>query len=252
MTGISHKPKFSETAVINGLQTYYEVHGSGSPLFLLHGFTQSSKSWLPFVAGFSSEYEVYLVDLMGHGKSSPFTETISIRSAARQLKALMDHVGLEQTDAIGYSYGGEILFQLAILHPECLRSMIIVGSCGSWSAADFPEFTDYFSYKNAKNLPWMYEQQESEERIKNILDQFPNYSVRVSENELKRIQTRTLLVAGDHDPATPLNCLVKAKTQMPNAFLWVVPDSGHRVHMEKNKLHFVQISKEFLRGGSPI
>jgi len=247
MNVYSQNPKYSDTVELNGAQTYYEIYGNGSPLFLLHGFTQSSKSWLPFVPDYSNEYEVYLIDLMGHGKSSPFTENISVKSAAAQLEALVEHLGLDSINVIGYSYGGEVLFQLALLNPDRIRSMVIVGSCGTWNAEDFPEFVEYLSYKNVKNLTWMHDQQVSEERIKNILDQMPNYSVTVSDEELRSIKTRTLLVVGDNDPATPLECVTKTKTNLPNAFLWVVPNSEHRVHQGDKKDLFVNTTKDFLR-----
>ncbi len=247
LRGHSQNPKYSGTIELNGLLTYYEVYGQGNPLFLLHGFTQSSKSWLPFINEYSNEFEIYLVDLMGHGKSSPFKEKISIKSAAQNLNDLIEYLQLDSINAIGYSYGGEILFQLALLDPDLIKSMVIVGSCGSWDAKDFPEFVEYLSYKNIDNLPWMHDQQLSEERIKNILDQVPDYSVIISESELKSIKTRTLLVVGDHDHATPLECVIKVKSNMPNAYLWIVPNAEHRVHRDKNKELFIKTSKEFLR-----
>jgi pimeloyl-ACP methyl ester carboxylesterase len=128
--------------------------------------------------------------------------------------------------------------------------MIIIGSCGTWEAKDFPEFVDYLSYKNIDNLPWMQEQQIDDNRIKNILDQVPNYSVTVSEDELRSIKTRTLLITGDNDHATPLECVIKAKTNMTNASLWIVPNTGHRVHLDKNKDLFIKTSKEFLNNKS--
>lgn len=246
MNTYSQHFKRADTVELNGIHTYYEVYGNGTPLFLLHGFTQSSKAWSEFLPDYSSEYETYLVDLMGHGKSSAFMETVSIKSAAQNLKDLIEYAGLESINAIGYSYGGEILFQLALLNPDLIKSMIIVGSCGTWNAKDFPEFVDYLSYKNVEKLPWMHEQQINEDRIKNILEQFPNYSVTVSEDELKSIKTRTLLVVGDNDHAVPLECVIKAKTNMQNAFLWVMPNTEHRVHLDNNKYLFIKTSKDFL------
>ncbi|WPP49955.1 alpha/beta fold hydrolase [Catalinimonas niigatensis] len=246
MNSYSQQLKRADTIELNGLQTYYEVYGKGNPLFLLHGFTQSSISWSQFIPEYSNDYEIYLVDLMGHGKSSAFVEDVSVKSAARNLLDLIGYLGLDSINAIGYSYGGEILFQLALINPDLIKSMIIIGSCGTWHAKDFPEFVEYLSYKNVDNLPWMREQQISDERIKNILNQFPNYAVQLSEAELKSIKTRTLLVAGDHDYATPLECVIKAKTNMPNAFLWIVPNTEHRVHLDKNKDLFLKISKDFL------
>lgn len=246
LDGFSQQPKNADTIELNGLQSYYEVYGKGSPLFLLHGFTQSSKSWLPYIDEYSKEFEIYLVDLMGHGKSSPFKENVSVKAAAQNLKDLINHLGLDNIDAIGYSYGGEILFQLALIEPYWIKSMVIIGSCGTWNAKDFPDFVEFLSYKNLDNLPWMRDQQISEERIKNILDQVPNYSVQLSETELKSISTRTFFIVGDNDPATPLDCVIKAKTLMPNSFLWVVPNTTHRVHQNKNKELFIKTSKDFL------
>lgn len=246
MNGYSQKPKESGTVELNGLHTYYEVYGTGSPLFLLHGFTQSSQSWLPFIADYSAEHEIYLVDLMGHGKSSPFKKRVSIRAAARNLKELIAYLELDSIEAIGFSYGGEILFQLALLEPTLLSSMVSIGSCGTWEAKDFPEFVEYLSYDNIENLPWMREQQISEDRVKNILEQFPNYSVTLTESELQSIHTRTLFVVGDNDPAVPLECVIKAKTKMPNASLWIVPNTGHSAHQDSNRALFVKTSKHFL------
>lgn len=245
MNGYSQKYNRADTIELNGIQTYYEVYGQGDPLFLLHGFTQSSQSWNPFIAEFSNEYEIFLVDLMGHGKSSAFTEEVSVKSAARNLMDLIQYLDVEKINAIGYSYGGEILFQLALINPDMIKSMVIIGSCGTWNADDFPEFVEYLSYKNLDNLPWMLDQQISDERIRNILNQVPNYSVQLSESELKSIKTRTLLVVGDNDPATPLECVIRTKINMPNAFLWIVPNSGHRVHHDGNKDLFIKTSKTF-------
>jgi pimeloyl-ACP methyl ester carboxylesterase len=152
---------------------------------------------------------------------------------------------LEKINAIGYSYGGEVLFQLALLHPGLVKSMIIIGSCGTWHAKEFPEFVEFLSYKNIENLPWMREQQTNEEQIKSILAQVPNYNVSVSESELKSISARTLIVHGDKDVATPIECIAKAKKNLPNSFLWVLPNTEHGAHTGENKGDFIRISKEF-------
>ena len=100
--------KKSATVSLNGSAIYYEVYGEGTPLFLLHGYTQSSKSWLPFVADYASDFEVYLVDLKGHGKSSPFTETLSIKAAAMDIEALIKYLKFDSIKAIGLRRCSEI------------------------------------------------------------------------------------------------------------------------------------------------
>ena len=245
MTSVAQTPKKAETVVVNGQNIYYEVYGKGEPLFLLHAFTQSSKSWLPYVADYENNFEVYLVDIRGHGKSSWFKENISIRSIAKDLDALAAYLKLERINGIGYSYGGDMLIQMELLHPGLIKSMIIIGTCGTWHAKEFPEFLEYLSYKNIDNLPWMREQQTSEEQIKSILAQLPNYNVTVSDAELKSIQARMLIVHGDNDVATPIECVAKVKKYVPNSYLWVLPNAEHGAHKGNNKPEFIRISKEF-------
>ena len=83
----SQIPKKSESVLINGKNIYYEIYGKGKPLFLLHGYTLSSKSWMPYVNDFDKEYVVYLIDLTGHGKSEAFKENLSIKSVAEDLNS---------------------------------------------------------------------------------------------------------------------------------------------------------------------
>src|SRR5688572_19146084 len=245
MTSVAQTPKKAETVVVNGQNIYYEVYGKGEPLFLLHAFTQSSKSWLPYVPDYENNFEVYLVDIRGHGKSSWFKENISIRSIAKDLDALAGYLKLKHINGIGYSYGGDMLIQLELLHPGLIKSMITIGTCGTWHAKEFPEFVEHLSYKNIDNLPWMREQQTSEEQIKSILAQVPNYNVTVTDVELKSIQARMLIVHGDKDVATPIECIAKVKKYVPNSFLWVLPNTEHGAHTGNNKAEFIRISKEF-------
>ena len=138
-----------------------------------------------------------------------------------------------------------MLIQMELLHPGLIKSMITIGTCGTWNAKEFPEFLEYLSYKNIDNLPWMREQQTSEEQIKSILAQLPNYNVTVTDAELKSIQARMLVVHGDEDVATPIECVLKVKKYVPNSFLWVLPNAEHGAHKGNNKPEFIRISKEF-------
>jgi steroid delta-isomerase-like uncharacterized protein len=245
-TSFSQTPKKAETILVNGTKVYYEVYGNGKPLFFLHGFTHSSKAWLSYLNDFIDDFEIYLVDLRGHGKSSPFTETLSIQSAARDIGGLIKHLQLDGINAIGYSYGGDILFQLALIYPGLIKSMVVIGACGICNMKDFPKWIDFLSYKNIDNLPWMREVHSDEEQIKSILKQVANYSVTVSEAEFKSIDARVLLVIGDGEDSILWEEILKAKNNLPNASLWVVPNTGHGAHKEHNKDEFVRISKQFI------
>ena len=103
---LSQTPKKSESVVVNGKRLYYEIYGEGTPLLLLHGYTQSSVSWKSYVQDYENEYEVYLMDLTGHGKSEAFKEDLSIQSVAEDLNALIQYLGLDEIKVIGFSFGG--------------------------------------------------------------------------------------------------------------------------------------------------
>ena len=125
-------PAKSEIVSLRGQTVYYEVYGSGNPLFLLHGYAGSSKAWYPYVDEYAKYFKVYLVDLNGHGRSGPFTGKLSIRAAAEELLDLIKYLDLEQIQGIGNSYGWDVLFQLALLDTQLVQSMIIAGACGTW------------------------------------------------------------------------------------------------------------------------
>lgn len=245
--GFSQTPKKAEVVTLNGTKIYYEVYGKGEPLFLLHGYTASTKIWLQFVADYEKNFEVYLVDLKGHGKSGMFKEPLSIKSAANDLDILIKYLKLDSIKAIGLSYGGDVLFQLALLHPGLIKAMISIGACGSWNAKDYPDWIESLSYKKMDSayLNWIREQQTSEAQCKAILDQFVNYNVSVSEKEMKSIKTKTLFVLGDMDTSIPLECISSARKNLPESFLWIFPNTEHVAHIGKNKNEFIRVSKDF-------
>jgi pimeloyl-ACP methyl ester carboxylesterase len=247
MSGYSQTPKKAETVTLKGSNIYYEVYGQGDPLFLLHGYTHSSKEWLPFVFDYTDDFEVYLVDLRGHGNSSQFSEKLSIVKVAEDVDNLIRHLNLDSINAIGYSFGGDVLFQLALLNPGLIKRMVIIGACGIADMRLFPEWVEYLSYENISSLPWMWEEQTSEAQIKSILDQVANYVVSVSTEEFKSIHANTLLIVGDQEDSILWEDLLKAKSNLPNAYLWVLPNTSHRAHKE-NKDDFVKVSREFLAG----
>ncbi len=246
MTGSAQQPKKAELVNINGKNLYYEVYGDGEPLLLLHGYSLSSKSWLPYVEDFYEDYEVYLVDLTGHGKSDAFTEDLSIASVGKDVHALIQSWGLEKMKAIGFSFGGDVLFQLALIQPDLLESMVTIGSLGTWDVKNFPEVEAFFSYKNRTQFPWLTASHQNEEQVQVILDQFKNYQIILSEVQLKSIVTPVLLILGDDDFGMPLEEVARVRKNLPNSDLWILPNVAEGAHEGKNKSLFLQITQTFL------
>lgn len=242
----SQIPKKSESVLVNGKNIYYEIYGEGKPLFLLHGYTLSSKSWLPYVKDFDKEYEVYLIDLTGHGKSEAFKEDLSIKSVAEDINSLVQYLKLDKIKAIGFSFGGDILYQLALMNPSLIESMITIGAVGTWTINDFPEYKKAFTFKNRANFPWLLEDHGTDDKIKALMDQFNNYTVKITNEELQTIKPEVLITIGDDDEGMDLEEVFRVKKNLPKSDLWILPNVSHGAHEGDSKEEFIRISKAFL------
>lgn len=247
MPNYSHSQtlKNSELVSVNGKNIYYESYGEGYPLLLLHGYSLSSTSWAPYVPDFSKEYEVYLVDLTGHGRSEAFREDLSIKAVAKDLNFLIQYLKLEKIKAIGFSFGGDVLFQLALLNPTLIESMITIGAVGTWTASDFPEYQKAFTYENREDFPWLQTSHNGDDQIKALMNQFKNYAVKLSDKELQQIRPDVLMIMGDNDEGMDLQEVTRVKKNLPNSDLWILPNVTHGAHEGDNKNEFVLKSKAF-------
>jgi pimeloyl-ACP methyl ester carboxylesterase len=237
--------KNAETISINGKNIYYEVYGSGEPLFLLHGYSLSSKYWLPYISDFQDEYTVYVVDLQGHGKSDVFEENWTVKAVAENLNGLIEYLKLDEIKAIGYSYGGDVLFQLSANNPGLVKSMVTIGAVGSWDIKDYPSWEAFFQYSNLDNFPEIKSFQHDDEHIRTILKSFKKYRVKLSDAQLKNMQSNVLLILGDDDDTIPLAEVARVRKNLPSSDLWILPNRPHGAH-EKNKSEFARVSKLFL------
>ena len=242
----SQIPKKSESVLVNGKNIYYEIYGKGEPLFLLHGYTLSSKSWLPYVEDFDEEYEVYLIDLTGHGKSEAFKEILSIKSVAEDLNSLIRYLKLDKIKAIGFSFGGDVLFQLALINPSLIESMITIGAVGTWTVNDFPEFQKAFTYENRADFPWLLSYHGTDDKVKALMDQFQNYTIKITDEELQSLKPEVLIMIGDDDEGMDIVEVARVKKNLPKSDLWILPNVAHGAHEGETKDEFIIKSMAFL------
>ena len=104
-------------ADINGLHQYYEVHGDGRPMILLHGGLGSGEMFGPILPTLSAHHQVITPDLQGHGRTADIDRPIDERLMADDVAALIDHLGLDKPDVVGYSLGGGVAFHTAVEAP---------------------------------------------------------------------------------------------------------------------------------------
>src|ERR1700732_643904 len=96
-------------APVNGLKMYYEVHGSGDPVVLLHGaFMTITNNWTRWIGELSKTRKVIAVEMQGHGRTADIARDISSANLAGDVAALLDHLKVPRADVIGYSMGGGV------------------------------------------------------------------------------------------------------------------------------------------------
>jgi pimeloyl-ACP methyl ester carboxylesterase len=115
-------------AHLNGIDINYEVHGTGPPLVLAHGFTASLEMWRDQVPAFSAKYRLVIYDTRGHGATTapadPAQYSLARDYVADQL-ALMDHLGIDAAYVGGLSMGGMIAQEFALQHPGRVRALLL-------------------------------------------------------------------------------------------------------------------------------
>ena len=115
-------------ADVNGVHLYYEIHGEGRPLVLLHGGLGSGEMFGPALEALAASHRVIAPDLQGHGRTADVDRPISVVTMGDDIAALIRHLGLEQVDVVGYSLGGGVGFQLASRHAELVRRHVMVSA----------------------------------------------------------------------------------------------------------------------------
>jgi pimeloyl-ACP methyl ester carboxylesterase len=115
-------------APVNGLNLYYEIHGTGKPLILLHGGLGANEMFDEVMPALSKDRQVIAVDLQAHGRTGDIDRPLSYDAMADDIAALIKHLGIEKADVMGYSVGGGVALRTAVRHPEVVRKLVLVST----------------------------------------------------------------------------------------------------------------------------
>ncbi|MFG3579047.1 alpha/beta fold hydrolase [Micromonospora chersina] len=115
-------------ADVNGVRLWYEVHGTGRPLVLLHGGYGSTEMFAPVLPHLVTRRHVVAVDLQGHGRTADVDRPLRYESMAEDVAALLRHLDLPAADVLGYSLGGGVALRAAIQHPQLVRRLVLVST----------------------------------------------------------------------------------------------------------------------------
>ena len=200
-------------AQVNGINLYYETHGAGRPLILLHGGLGSGEMFGPILPTLAERHQVIAVDLQGHGRTADIDRPIDIRLMADDIAALIDHLGLDKPDLVGYSLGGGVALQTAVKYPAKVRRLV-AASANIRRDAIYPEMLAQQGQVNAAAAEFMKDtpMYELYQRVAPRPEDFPRLLDKMGESmakdfdfteEVRGLRVPTLIVAADADMAPP-------------------------------------------------
>lgn len=115
-------------AAVNGLNLYYEVHGTGEPLILLHGGLGGIVEFSQLLPLLAETRQVIAVELQGHGRTADIDRPLSFEGMADDIAALITELGFEKADVMGFSLGGAVALRTAVQHPEVVNKLILIST----------------------------------------------------------------------------------------------------------------------------
>src|SRR5690349_6541710 len=200
-------------ANVNGLDLYYETHGVGRPLILLHGGLMSNETFGPVLPKLAERHQVIAPDLQGHGRTADIDRPIDPRLMADDIAALIDHLGLDKPDLVGYSLGGGVALHTAAKYPAKVRRLV-AASANIRPDAIYAEMRAQQGQVNAAAAEFMKDtpMYQLYQRVAPRPEDFPRLLDKIGASmskdfdfteEVRRLQVPTLIVAADADMAPP-------------------------------------------------
>ena len=200
-------------AEVNGLKLYYETHGAGRPLILLHGGLASGEMFEPVLPLLAERHQVITPDLQGHGRTADIDRPIDVRLMAGDIAALIDHLKLDKPDLVGYSLGGGVALQTAAQYPAKIRRLV-AASANIRPDAIYPEMRAQQGQVNAAAAEFMKDtpMYQLYQRVAPRPEDFPRLLDKIGASmakdfdfadEVRGLQVPTLIVAADADMAPP-------------------------------------------------
>jgi pimeloyl-ACP methyl ester carboxylesterase len=209
----SEATRGGEYAEVNGIKLYYETHGSGRPLILLHGGLGAGEMFEPILPTLAADHQVVLADLQGHGRTADIDRPIDVRLLADDIAALIDHLRLKKPDLVGYSLGGGVALFTAVRYPEKVGRLVAASAHVKSDAID-PAIRAQQGQVNASAAEFMKDtpMYKLYQRIAPRPEDFGRLLYKIGESmskpfdytdEVRGLQVPTLLVAADADMAPP-------------------------------------------------
>jgi len=245
----------------DGLDLYYEVHGTGEPLVLLGGIMMSAASWAAHVPVLSKHVRLILLDMRDQGRSGRMRGEYPLDIHIPDLLKLLDELGIERTHVMGVSYGGQVAQRFARMHPERVKTLILanvnhyitnlLGEIGkAWEvAAALNDGERFFQLA----IPYIYSRQfyathldalrQRQAMFKTTLtkDWFEGFvrlchsamGFRMTPDDLRSLRMPTLLLGAEEDQLTSPRVMAEMFEEIPGSEFVVLPAAGHGACIER-------------------
>jgi len=256
-------------AEINGIKLYYETHGEGLPVFLLHGFGATHEIWIGQVGPLSEHFKVITYDCRNSGKSSHPNEPFKFDILLEDLKGLMKFLGIQKTHIIGQSMGGWVTQSFALKYPELLDKIVLMGTNYKGAGVHIFENTLIDLYEAAKEdkeqAYWKYAKLMHHRRILKAMQADPkkkfhglwsaedlmkeftenqmtpkDYQILANATDsyniidkLSEIKNPVLLVSASNDKISPKLVMDEMHKSLPNNRLEVIENTAHHIFLEE-------------------
>lgn len=240
LTGELNAPPEGKYAAVNGIEMYYEIHGEGEPLLLIHSVAAHSAQFADVIPALAEDYQVIAVDFRGHGRTIDSGQPLSYELIASDMIALLDQLDIDAVHIVGNKDGGITGLVMATQHPERVKSLVTASV--NWSPAGFqPWFVDWL--KGVTLEEWdgmvgeMYRTVAPEpsimavmlEKDRNMLLTQPTFTL----EQLSTIDVPVLVLAGADEEVVELPHIEQMAAALPNAELMLIDGGGHGVLEEQ-------------------
>jgi len=259
----SDKPPDGKYVSVNDIEMYYEDHGEGQALLLLHSGAVSSKQWDAYFDVFSKSYRVIAPDSRWHGRSNNPIGEWNYKLMADDIAAFVEEVGLHKPHICGWSDGGQIGLELAIRFPGLASTFIIGGAWKDISESNFESLKER-GYIGPGEVNFNQLEKAAPEYVEMIrklhspqgTDYWKELLTGISrlwftpfkytDEDLINIQVPILFVIGARDNAIPVESAVNMFRLVPNADLAVLPNADHYLTRTNNN-EFSELVMAFLK-----
>jgi pimeloyl-ACP methyl ester carboxylesterase len=239
-------PKSSGYANVNGQKIYYETYGEGQPVLLLHGaFMTIGTNWAQIIPELSKTHKVIALEVQGHGHTPWTNRPLSYDAMADDVDKTLQFLKIDSADVVGYSYGGTIAYNLAFKYPKRVKKLVIISSTYK-SEGWQKEGRDAFQTME----PAMFDNSPMKAEYDKVAPDKTQWNAFITamvalvkkdynlgEENLKNLQSPTLLISGDND-GVDKNILLQTYKQLgglifadftgqPKSQLAIVPGTGH-------------------------